>query len=185
MLDADKFAAEVKEHNVKNIAFVTVYKILFSDEVRKYCEMNSCGHYGKNWACPPGVGPVTELKARAHNYTHGIVLQTVHKLSGSFDLKGMMSGKKEHDGILRNVLHMFMKDYEISDALLLGAGHCEVCKECTYTSGEPCRLPDKKMESLEACGIDVMKLAKDCGISYNHGPSTVAYIGLILYNTFG
>ena len=44
---------------------VPVANIEFEPEFRKMCESNACGMYGKSWMCPPCVGPVGELIARA------------------------------------------------------------------------------------------------------------------------
>jgi predicted metal-binding protein len=173
---------DIKLFNIANAVLINVTDTYFSDEVRKYCEMNSCGMFGENWACPPGVGPVSELQDIALRFNKGLMIQTVHQLESSFDLKGMMAGKKEHEAVLRKILQFAEEKYNLDDTLLLGAGHCDLCDECTYKSGQPCRFPDKALASLEAYGIDVMKLAKDYGIPYYNGVNTVSYVGLILFN---
>lgn len=172
-----------KENKLKvaNSALINVADIHFSDEVRKYCEMNSCGKYGTNWACPPGVGPVSELREKAQKYQKGLLIQTVHSLKNSFDLKGMMAGGSEHEQVMRSLLPLFKEKYDLTDTLLLGAGFCTVCEKCTYKEGQPCRFPDKALASLEAYGIDVMKLVKSYNIPYNNGPDTVSYVGIILF----
>jgi predicted metal-binding protein len=180
-IDQKKLVEDTLELGAVNATVVDVEKILFSDEVRKYCEMNSCGKYGKNWACPPGVGPVSELKARAGRYKKGLMVQTVHQLKNSFDLKGMMAGGVEHEKVLRNVLQMTKDKYELTDQLLLGAGNCTICETCSYVDDEPCRFPEDALASLEAYGIDVMKLTKDYGVPYHNGTGTVSYVGLILF----
>ena len=37
-------------------------KIQLLDEVRQMCEVNSCGMYGRNWACPPACGMLEECR---------------------------------------------------------------------------------------------------------------------------
>lgn len=181
-LAIEQLIKDVKEMNVLNAAVVNVTDINFSDEVRKYCEKNSCGKCGTNWACPPGVGPVAELKRKAHEYEKGIILQTVHQIANSFDLKGMMAGGKVHEQVLRAVLPLLKEKYDFSKTLVLGAGPCTICEICSYEEGQPCRFPDKALSSLEAYGIDVVSSVKRCNIPYNNGPGTVSYIGLILFN---
>lgn len=175
------FLDDVKRLNVANTTIVNVADIVFSEDVRKYCERNACGKYGKNWACPPGVGSVSELREQASKYQKGLLVQTEHPLKNSFDLKGMMSAKKDHEEVLRSVIQMAENKYGLKNSLLLGAGHCDFCKECTYESGDPCSFPEQALVSMEACGIDVMKLLKDYGIPYRYGTDSVAYVGLILY----
>jgi predicted metal-binding protein len=76
------------------------------------------------------------------------------------------------DGILTRELHL--KEY-----LLLGAGSCGACETCAYP--EPCRHPDKLHIPIEACGVNVVNLAKNTGFRYNNGPNTVTYFGLLLF----
>jgi predicted metal-binding protein len=67
------------------------------------------------------------------------------------------------------------------EKLALSAGACSICETCTYPDGEPCRLPEKAMASLESYGIDVAQLIASSGLSYNNGPNTVSYVGVILF----
>ncbi|MBR2616748.1 MAG: hypothetical protein IKC56_00735 [Clostridia bacterium] len=55
-----------------------------------------------------------------------------------------------------------------------------MCKTCTYPTA-PCRFPDRARTSMEACGINVVELAKEVGINYVNGQNTVTYFSLILY----
>lgn len=178
--NVNQLLEEIESHKIKNTVVFDVESISFSDQVRKYCEMNSCGKYGKNWSCPPGVGPLFTLSEQARQYQKGLVIQTVHTIKNSFDFKGMMAAKEEHDAVLRTV-YQHAKDSGLGESLLLGAGHCDICSTCTYIEDQPCRFPEKAIASLEAYGIDVVKLAKDCGIPYHHGSGTVSYVGMILY----
>jgi len=48
------------------------------------------------------------------------------------------------------------------EILLLYDGTCRICLNnrdngCTFDSGKPCRYPDKKMFSMEAIGIEVIR----------------------------
>lgn len=180
-MDQEKMLAEIKEMDVKNVAIVDVADIDFSEQVRKYCEMNSCGKFGANWACPPGVGPLNELRDKAQQYKQGMMVQTFHQLKNSFDLKGMMSAKELHEKVLRAAQALMQEKYGVKKTLLLGAGSCEVCSPCAYKEGEPCHFPDKALASMEAYGIDVMALVKKYNIPYHHGESTVSYVGLVLF----
>jgi predicted metal-binding protein len=65
--------------------------------------------------------------------------------------------------------------------LFLGAGGCHLCDPCAFADGQPCRNPDDAIISLEACGIDVMRLMKDHGLPYYNGKNTVTFIGGIMY----
>ena len=62
----------------------------------------------------------------------------------------------------------------------VGAGGCNLCPECTYPD-DPCRFPDRKNVSVEACGINVSVLCAKCGLEYIHGPNTVTNTGVVLF----
>ncbi len=93
----------------------------------------------------------------------------------------MADAKKDFDTVLRNIVEKIKYNNWFEDIFPLGAGDCEICKECTYLNGEKCRFPDKAHPSVEACGIDVKALVTRCGIPYHNGKDTVSYDGLILF----
>ena len=51
--------------------------IRFDPAFRADCERNVCGYYGACWMCPPDVGDIETLIARAKSFEHAIVFQTV------------------------------------------------------------------------------------------------------------
>jgi predicted metal-binding protein len=156
--------------------------IIFREEFRKACERNACGKFGTNWMGPPAVGPIDELMAKAKAYKHGLLLQTVHPVASSFDMKAMVAGGKAFDEVFRAVLNCMRGKHRMGVALPLGAGCCRVCLKCAYLEGEPCRYPDRALSSLEAYGMDVMALAKAHDIPYRDGTKSMAFFGLILFN---
>lgn len=159
-------------------AFLKTRDIPFSDDVRKACEANACGMYGKCWTCPPGVGKVNELKDRILKYENALVFTHIGNLEDSFDYEGMQRVGKEADKILEQVDTALKKEGILH--ISLGRGACEICEDCTYPK-LPCRLPDKAVVSVEACGINVVQLAADCQINYHNGANTVTYFTLIIY----
>jgi predicted metal-binding protein len=178
----DELINEVKVLNVTNASMIDASVIQYSQEFRQLCAQNKCGHYDKNWMCPPAVGAFEVLKKKASKYKLGLVFQTVHKLSKRFDFEGMKNAARIHENIARRVQNHMVDTTGIKDVLPLGVGPCEFCEECTYEKGEACRFPDKAMASVESYGIDVGNLLKGCGIPYHNGKNTVSYVGCILFN---
>jgi predicted metal-binding protein len=158
------------EHSV-----VPTSALTFSSEVRKACEVNSCGNYNKCWTCPPAVGTVEDLKQKICAYQKAIVFTTKFDLEDSFDYEGMMKAKEIHDSLTRDIFEAFGKTNPV-----YGAGGCTVCKKCAYP--EPCRFPDKTYSSVEAAGIHVTELSQAAQIRYNNGPNTVTYFSIVLFN---
>lgn len=178
----DALVEDALELGAARAVVVNTSDITFREEFRKACERNACGKYDTNWMGPPAVGPIDELMKKARACRHGLLLQTVHPVSSSFDMKSMMAGGKVFGEVFRRVLACMRDKHGISQILPLGAGCCSICPKCAYLDHEPCRHPDQALSSLEAYGMDVMLLAKDMDIPYRSGPKSIALFGLILFN---
>ena len=152
--------------------------IRFDPAFRAACERNACGYYGACWMCPPDVGDIDMLIARAKSFEHAIAFQTVEQIADSFDIEGMHRAAKAHNHLIRRLKRAAERDG--IDCMLLGAGACGGCSTCARVSGEPCRHPGRAVVSLEAAGVDVVELAKQSGLPYMNGKNTVTYFGLML-----
>jgi len=177
----EKVKAALAALDITRYGLVPVPEIVFSEAFRAACESNQCGKYGTNWACPPGVGEPAALIAQAQRFRSGLVIQTVWPLEDQFDFDGMMAGGVGHNALFRKAVAEVTPLLSSSETLALSAGACSVCETCTYPSGAPCRLPQKAMSSLESYGIDVARLIESGGLSYNNGPNTVSYAGVVLF----
>ena len=161
-------------HITREIAVVKPENIPFRQYVVEACARNACGRYGKTWTCPPGVGELEELKRKWLSYSSAIVFTTCHDIEDSFDIEGMEEGRKKHERITDEAIAIF----EGEDIAVMSAEGCDLCKVCTYPTS-PCRYPDVARSSVEANGISVVELARDCGIHYKNEPNTVTYFSII------
>ena len=178
MIDPREFAGRY----FFQIQSVSSKEIVLSEEVRKLCEKNSCGNYGRNWACPPAVESLDHFRKTLLGFDTLLIMTEVVRVKDSFDWKGMMAGAKQ----FKDKLQALKRRIEAADAdfnfLILGAGACHLCEPCNYVKGKPCRHPEDAIVSLEASGIDVMRLLKESGLKYYNGKGTVTYVGGLLYN---
>ncbi|MCL2751856.1 MAG: DUF2284 domain-containing protein [Firmicutes bacterium] len=154
-------------------------KLVFLDKVRSWCEDGRCGRYGKNWACPPHCGSVDEWRNQCAAYNAGVLVETVGLLEDSFDFEGMEQAAKTHKENLARAEKACRP--LVKELLTLGAGACIVCETCSCPDA-PCRFPDRRHVSMEACGLLVSDVCKDCGIPYINGENTVTYVSLYLFN---
>lgn len=154
-------------------------EISFSEEVRKYCEANTCNAYGKSWTCPPGVGTVEQCRMKTLSYSHMLVFSAYFALEDSFDIEGMMDARQDFKKICE-LLDDTIKNY-CEQYLILSNEGCNRCVICTYPE-QPCRMPDKLHPSIEGFGIWVNKLADSAGLAYNNGKDTITYFGGLLFN---
>ncbi len=162
-----------------SLATVETGGIRFDPAFRAACEKNDCGFFGACWMCPPDVGRIEDLIARAQSYDRALVFQTVHPLEDSFDIEGMRRAARTHNHLIVKLRRK--AERAGIDCFLLGAGACGGCKTCAKTKGEPCRHPDRRVISLEAAGVDVVQLAKLSGLPYLNGKNTVTYFGVLLF----
>jgi predicted metal-binding protein len=156
-------------------AVIPTVDIVFSNELLKACETNTCGMYNKCWTCPPASGSIEKQKERITSFSSAIVFTTKYDLEDSFDYDGMMKGKDNHFLLTCELHEKFGKTNPV-----YGAGACSLCDTCAYP--EPCVFPEKIFSSIEAAGIDVTCLSKAGKLRYNNGENTVTYFSLILFN---
>ena len=179
----DVLIDDILKFNVTGAAMIDATKIRYSAEFRRLCEQNKCGHYGKNWMCPPAVGSYEDLTAKASRYTWCLVFQTVHQLSHSRYRKALREAFKGHDESLNKIIKHLRDRYSIEEILPLGAGPCTYCEECASRDGETCRFPDRAVASLESHGIDVGALMNLCGMPYKFEQHTTTLVGAVFFNT--
>lgn len=145
--------------------------------VRDMCAADKCRAYHKNWTCPPACGTLEECAQRMHRYRNGILLQTVGHMTKTIDSRCYRETERRHLELFRTLSEEIRKEHP--DALSLGAGGCRVCKVCAYP--DPCRFPEKALSSMEAYGLFVTQVCRDCGVPYHYGPLTITYTACILY----
>lgn len=171
---------EKEKWGIHELAIIPTRSLIFSDGVRQLCESNSCGLYGKTWACPPGVGTMQECKDKICSYEYLFVYTTKHLLEDSYDWEGMQDGKTVHRKVARDVYN-FVKENHPEEMLFLGAEGCSICQKCTFPDA-PCRFPDKMSPSIESYGVEVNRLAETAGIHYINGVNTVTYFSCLCFS---
>lgn len=178
------FAADMNIEKYLNNPEIFQYKLIeasgipFSQAVVDMCKSNRCGKYGTCWTCPPGVGTLAELERRIKSYKTACVFTCKYDLEDSFDFEGMVEGQKSAKRVLQNIIEQLQADGK--KFMALGCEGCGLCEKCTYPDAT-CRFPEKAVPSVEACGINVVELAKKSGINYNNGVNTVTYFCIIFW----
>ena len=104
-------------------------------------------------------------------------MQTVGEVEDSLDFEGMMEAEAAHKEHFAALHEKLLETWP--GLLALGAGTCTRCKACTYPDA-PCRFPDRRVSSMEACGLVVMDTCKANGLGYYYGPQSIAYTSCFL-----
>jgi predicted metal-binding protein len=168
-----------KDYGINKAYIIDVDKIPFDENLRNYCTANYCGSYGKNYACPPYVGDVKEVIAKAKSYNKALIFQTVSKVEDSYDFEGMAEAAEKHSKVAQRIDEELKKEYD--GYLQLTAGGCNLCPVCAQVENKPCRMPEKAVSSLEAYCMNVVTLAELCNMNYINGQNTVTYFGAFLF----
>jgi len=177
MLDYEKLFEMAKECGFNSWGKLDVATLKFLPEVRDMCKANTCGMYEKSWACPPGCGPLEEMREKVKGYQAGILVQTVGQLEDSMDWEGIMEAATNQAEHFSDMFKLLKQEYP--NMMPMGTGTCTRCKKCTYPD-EPCRFPDELVSSMEACGLVVSDVCTANGVPYNHGKDTICYTGCFL-----
>ncbi len=157
---------------------VKIGDIIFHEDIRRICEDNACGGYGRTWACPPAVGTVGECRERCLSYDHMALFSGKYDLEDSFDFQGMKMGMLMFKGAVDR-LDESIKSY-LTDYRILSNEGCIRCARCSYPDSS-CRFPGQLFHSIEGYGLVVGELAGLAGIHYNNGPGTVTFFGAVLW----
>jgi predicted metal-binding protein len=171
----------LERYGFKEYKEIDVNVIRIDQAVRDLCKQNACGQYNRNHMCPPAIKGIEEWKEKICSFKHGVLVSKVYPTAGGYDFKAWFEGIRDFQKTLVGLKEDVEARFPGKRFLLLGAGGCFMCDRCTYPEGKPCRFPEKTFPSLEACGIDVMRLSRDAGVKYNNGKNTITYIGGILF----
>ncbi len=176
----DKIKAILDKYNLHEVVAVDLSTVHITEDVRAACEKNDCGHYGKNYMCPPYLGSLEECGKMIYSYKKGILFSQVHFFKDRKEYKHYNDIIKGFTKI-NDKIHREIRGAGI-DGSVLSSGSCTLCKTCALLEELPCRFPDDAKPSLEGCGVDVVQLSKTTGLVYNNGPKSITIIGMIIYN---
>lgn len=144
--------------------------------VRDMCAADRCHAYGRNWTCPPACGTLEECGRRLRRCRRGLLVQTTGRLSGVFDARGVTETENCHLARFQ-AFSDWVRQLE-PEALCLGAGGCRLCGTCAYP--EPCRFPERACSPMEAYGLFVTRVCRECGVPYYYGEGTITYTSCVL-----
>ncbi len=124
------------------------------EETARHCER--CPRYGMNWSCPPHDFSVPDYIDR-----YGMAYAIAVKVSLTGLPEETDSMDYYHD--CRRSINQRLLQYEteIPDSVVLIAGHCDLCDDCTRRASSECCLPDKQRHSFESLGFKVSEMIED------------------------
>ncbi len=158
--------------------YISVEDLEFNPAIRDICAGNSCGMYGRTWACPPAVGSLDDCRERCSKFNTMMLFSKVFELEDSYDFEGMAQALRDFEITADEVQQALAP--EVGECLVLSNEGCGRCASCTFPDNT-CRFPDLLHHSIEGYGFNVTRLAKQAGMTYSYGPGSVVFFGAALF----
>ena len=150
----DLYIKSIRKSGANAVKIITPDKVAVGNWVRLKCQFG-CGAYGTRLTCPP-YSPTPE-------YTRQMLNEYKNALFFTYKYPALKERKKRRS--IRKILaklerEMFLDGYY--KAFAMSAGPCNLCSKCDVNQG--CLHTEIARPSLEACGIDVYKTARNAGV---------------------
>jgi predicted metal-binding protein len=144
------YCKEVLEGGVDGARVIDPRSVVTAEWVRMKCQFG-CPGFGLNHCCPPHT-PTPDLTRKIIDAYEKAILLHRRLAKGE-------RGKHFNETIVRLEIKIFLDGYY--KAWSMGSGPCRLCKECDLSNS--CKHGYEARPSMEACGIDVFKTARDNG----------------------
>ena len=151
----------------------------FSERIRWICQ-NECPRYGKSWACPPGVGSVTQCKAKCLAYNNCLVVGTITECDDIANIDATLATRGDHEAVTNQVREL-MRQQGV-EPYILSTDSCAICEKCTYPEGKPCRHADVMHPCIESHGINIIPTLEENGLEFQYGENIITWYSMLFFN---
>lgn len=112
-----------------------------------------CPMYGKRPSCPPHVPSWRDARDWVKSYRKALLLKFEVNYSNF---------EEEKREVIKHLLELESELFRAGKvyAFALFPGSCNLCADCPFERGEPCRMPEKVRPSINAVGIELSSVAK-------------------------
>ena len=177
-LNTTKFEEFISDYPIYEYRLLDAKALSVAERVRIVCQQE-CERYGTTWACPPAVGTLKECEDRIHSYDRAVFFSSVAEVSDIMNMEEMLSTRDAHEELTTAVAE-YLKG-EGFDTFTLSTESCDICKECAYLKGEPCRHPERMHPCLESHGVVVSEIVEREAMEYNLGGNTSLWFSMVLF----
>lgn len=144
------YCKKALELGIDGVKVIDPRSIVTAEWVRMKCQFG-CPGFGTSLCCPPHTPTPDVTRKVIDSYEKAILLHRRLK-------KGERS-KGFNETVVRLEIEIFLDGYY--KAWSMGSGPCRLCKECDPNGF--CKHGYESRPSMEACGIDVFKTARNNG----------------------
>ena len=178
MLNISALEEQLAQLPLYTYHFFKPNELEFTERIRWICQ-HECPMYGKSWAWPPGVGEVSECKARCMQFENCLMISTITEVRDIADLAETLATRPEHEAITNQVRDL-MRQQGV-DPYILSTEACAECDRCAILDGEPCRMPERMHPCVESHGINVLPIIDELGLTFQYGENVVTWFSLLFY----
>ena len=146
----EKYCKKALEMGFDGAKMIEPRSIITAEWVRMKCQFG-CSGFGQGHCCPPYT-PTPDVTRRVIDSYHKAIL--LHRRLQKGERSRSLTQK-----VVRLEREIFLDGYY--KVWSMGAGPCRLCQTCDTTV--PCQHGFEARPSMEACGIDVFKTARDNG----------------------
>jgi len=156
MKSVESFRKRALTIGAEEAKIIDPHSVVTSEWVRLKCQYG-CSGFGESLCCPPHSPSPDMSRKVIDSYQKAILLHCGLRKEDNRRQKAAIF----REGIVRLEIEMFLDGYY--KAWSMGCGPCDRCKKCNLSG--PCRHGLEARPSMEACGIDVFKTARDNGFT--------------------
>ena len=178
-MDKNLLEPQLSELPLYTFFYIDPAQLEFSDRIRYICQAE-CPRYGKSWACPPGVGSVTECKAKCLGYQECLVVGTITECLDIADIDETLATRPEHEKLTDQVADM-LRDMGV-EPYILSTDSCAICENCSFPEGKPCRHLDRMHPCIESHGINIIPTLEENGLEFQYGGNIVTWYSMLFFN---
>jgi predicted metal-binding protein len=154
MKSVESFCQRAIDMGIHGAKVISPKSIATAEWVRLKCQYG-CPGFGASLCCPPHTPTPDMMRKVIDSYQKTILLHQ-RRAKGE---KKVHTTKTFSQAVVCLEVEMFLEGYY--KAWSMGSGPCDLCKECNLSG--PCRNGSNARPSMEGCGIDVFKTARENG----------------------
>jgi len=154
MRPLESFCDRAVEMGIDKAKIIDPGSVVTAEWVRLKCQYG-CPGFGTSLCCPPRTPTPDMTRKVIDAYQRAILLH--QRMAKGEKRRGR--GRDFSKAIVRLEVEIFLGGYY--KAWSMGSGPCDLCKECNLSGS--CKHGLDARPSMEACGIDVFKTARDNG----------------------
>ncbi len=151
----------------------------FSERIRYICQFE-CPMYGKSWACPPGVGAVSECEKKCKGYSEALLIGTITEVEDVADIESCLKTRGPHEEVTNQVRQLLRQ--QGIEPYVLSSEACAACDRCAILDGQPCRFPERMHPCVESHGIVLTTTLNELGLEFQYGGNIVTWYSLLFFN---